>query len=200
MKSQEWDGEGLSTQHQLAIIRKVNEDMSPYTLKEWSGDPDDITGGGACLFSGDVEALFPSLDQEVCAQAARRTVARSWDRIRGVNIQHALIGLASANTQAIRTDMRELEILHIMPVRKFSRGTRPGEFTEELTRMAEVRKQSEVRDLEEAWTLPNNSKWRLPHSSHTRDQERKIIQVYIAHLTRTVISCHMYKVVGEVRL
>ena len=84
------------------MIRKADEDMSPYTLKEWSGDPDDI------------EALFPSLDQEVCAQVAGRTVARSWDRIRGVNIQHTLIGLASANTQAIRTDMRELEILHLM--------------------------------------------------------------------------------------
>ena len=45
--------------------------------REWSGEQDDITGGGANLFSRDVEALFPSLDQEVCAQAKRKTVARS---------------------------------------------------------------------------------------------------------------------------
>ena len=61
LKSQEWDGESLSTQHQIALLRNTNMDMAPYTRKEWSGDPLDITPGGACIFSGDVEALFPSL-------------------------------------------------------------------------------------------------------------------------------------------
>ena len=59
------------------MIRKVNKEMLPYMRREWSGEQDDITGGGANLFSRDVEALFPSLDQEVCAQAKRKTVARS---------------------------------------------------------------------------------------------------------------------------
>ena len=57
------------------MIRKVNEEMAPKIRREWSREPEDITGGGASLFISDVEALFPSLKQEICAQAAGRTVA-----------------------------------------------------------------------------------------------------------------------------
>ena len=69
-KSNEWDGESLSTQHQIAMLRQLNQNMAPYNRREWQGDPTDVTGGGDCIFSGNVEALFPSLDKEVCAQVA----------------------------------------------------------------------------------------------------------------------------------
>ena len=73
------------------------------------------------------EALYPSLDKEICARAAGRTVARCWKNIKGVNIQHALIGLASFNTNEIREHMKERCILNLMPERKYKRGVRPGE-------------------------------------------------------------------------
>ena len=150
-KSQEWDGESISTQHQLALLRETNENMAPYTRKEWSGDPLDIQAGGACLFSGDVVGLFPSLEVEVCAEAAGQTVARSYDQLQGVNLRHALVGLASANTPEINRDMARLDIHHLMPVRKYKKGTRPGEFTRELNQKAEPRRTSEVVDEGEAW-------------------------------------------------
>ena len=77
------------------MFREVNEDMPPYVRREWSGNEDDILSGGMSLFSGDVEALYPSLEKETCSKAAGRTVARNWKKIKGVNIGHALIGLAS---------------------------------------------------------------------------------------------------------
>ena len=67
IKSKDWDGECISTQHQLALIRILNEEMEPYVRREWSGDGDDILSGGACLFSGDVEALDPSLAEQLGA-------------------------------------------------------------------------------------------------------------------------------------
>ena len=91
MKSQEWDGECLSTQHQLALFRDVNEEMPPYVRREWSGNKDNILSGGTSLFSGDVEALYPSLEKETCSKAAGRTIARNWKKIKGVNIGNALI-------------------------------------------------------------------------------------------------------------
>ena len=42
IKSQDWDGECISTQHQLALIRKLNEEMEPYVRTDWSGGEDDI--------------------------------------------------------------------------------------------------------------------------------------------------------------
>ena len=200
LKSQEWDGECMSTQHQIALFRRTNEEMGPYTRREWSGRSDDILSGGTGLFSGDVEALYPSLEKETCARAAGRTVGRNWTKIKGVNLHHALIGLASFNTREIRKHMEESGILHLMPERRHSRGKRPGEFTDELTRLADNRKHSEVEDLGESWTLPTASKWRLKHEVFTLDQEKAIIEVYVAHVTRTIMSCHMYKIGGEVRL
>ena len=35
---------------------------------------------------------------------------------------------------------------------------------------------------------------------YSLEQEKKMIEVYIAHVTRTIMSCHMYKIGGEVRL
>ena len=57
-----------------------------------------MLSGGTGLFSGDVEALYPSLEKETCARAAGRTVARNWSKVKGANVCHALVGLASANT------------------------------------------------------------------------------------------------------
>ena len=200
MKSQEWDGECLSTQHQLALFREVNEGMAPYVRKEWSGQEEDVVSGGAGLFSGDVEALYPSLEKETCARAAGRTVARNWGKVKGVNICHALVGLASANTKEIKDHMKERGITNVMPVRKSSKGKRPGEFTEELTKLAECRKAGEVQDLGESWTLPTASKWRLIQDTYTREQEEAIIEVYVAHVAKTIMSCHMYNIGGVVKL
>ena len=77
-------------------------------------------------------------------------LARNWNKGRGVDIHHALIGLASFNTVEIREHMKEAGIINLMPVRKHRKGRRPGEFTEELTRIAECRGSSEVEDLGEA--------------------------------------------------
>ena len=75
---------------------------------------------------------------------------QNWKKVRCVNIHHALIGLASFNTVEIREHMKEAGIINLMPVRKHRKGRRPGEFTEELTRIAECRGSSEVEDLGEA--------------------------------------------------
>ena len=152
------------------------------------------------MFSGDVEALYPSLDKETCSWAAGRTVARNWNRIKGANLDHDLIGLASANTVEIREHMKEKGISSLMPARKFSKGKRPGEFTEELTQMADCRKATNVEDLGESWTIPTASKWKLRQDSYTNEQEKAIMEVYIAHVARTVMSCHMYKIGGKVKL
>ena len=111
-----------------------------------------------------------------------------------------MIGLASANTTEIKEHMREKGIINLMPIRKFSRGKRPGEFTDELTRMAECRRAGNVDDLGESWTLPTASKWRLTQDTYTTEQEEAIIEVYVAHVARTVMSCHMYKIGGKVKL
>ena len=140
------------------------------------------------------------MDKEICARAAGRTVARCWNRIKGVSIQHALIGLASFNTKEIREHMRERGILNLMPARKHKKGVRPGEFTEELSKMAESRSSAGVDDLGESRTLPMASKWRLKQEIYSTEQEKVIGEVYIAHVTRTVMSCHMYKIGGDVRL
>ena len=75
---------------------------------------------------------------EVCATAAGELVSERWSRIRGVNIDHALVGLAAANTVEIKKDMKRLRILNLMPVRRYERGTSPKEFTSELGKMAEA--------------------------------------------------------------
>ena len=54
--------------------------------------------------------------------------------------------------------------------------------------------------LGESWTLPSASKWRLIQEQYTKEQEEVIAEVYVAHLARTVRSCHMYKIGGKVKL
>ena len=76
--------------------------------------------------------------------------------------------LASSNNKAIREDMKRLEILHLKTPKRYTIGKRPREFTQELTKMAETRKPGEVADMEESWSLPNNSKWKLPSSLNSR--------------------------------
>ena len=82
----------------------------------------------------------------------------------------------------------------------YTKGKRPGEFTEELIKIAECRRAGEVEDLGESWTLPTASKWRLIQDTYTSKQEEAIIEVYVAHVARTVMSCHMYKIGGKVKL
>ena len=57
-----------------------------------------------------------------------------------------------------------------------------------------------MEDLGESWTLPSASKWRLIQDIYTMEQEMAIAEVYIAHVARTVMSCHMYKIGGTVKL
>ena len=55
-------------------------------------------------------------------------------------------------------------------------------------------------DHEESWTLPSTSKLKLRQDKYSLNQEKKIMDVYVTHVTRTIMSCHMYNIGGEVRL
>ena len=72
-----------------------------------------------------------------------------------------------------------------------------GEFTKELTKNAGRRGHSEVEYL---WTLPTASKWKLRQDSYSMEQEMAIVEVYVAYVTRTIMSCQKYKIGGEFRL
>ena len=146
IKSEAWDGECLSTQHQLALLRQANSNLQLYRKNEWSGEQYDILEGGVCLFSGDVEGLFPSLDKEECSIAAGETVARCFNKLVGVNVNHALASLAAANTEEIKKDCIREGIK--LPARKHRRGVHPGEFTGELSQMAAGNKPETVIDEE----------------------------------------------------
>ena len=60
-------------------------------------------------------------------------------KVRGANVHHALIGLASLNTVEIREHMNEAGKMNLMPVRKHRKGRRLEDFTEELTKIAGCR-------------------------------------------------------------
>ena len=66
--------------------------------------------------------------------------------------------------------------------------------------MADCRKAGNVDDLCESWTLPTASKWRLTQDNYSTKQEEAIIEVYITHVARTIMSYHMYKIGDKVRL
>ena len=66
--------------------------------------------------------------------------------------------------------------------------------------MADCRKASNIEDLGESWTIPTASKWRLSQDTYSTKQEQALMEVYIAHVARTVMSCHMYKIGDKVKL
>ena len=69
---------------------------------------------------------------------------KTWERIHAPSTtdDEKRINMTSQN----RKDMKDLGILHLMPVRRFQKGTRPQEFTKELGLMAKPNSTGNVVD------------------------------------------------------
>ena len=109
--------EDNSTEQVLAQLQEAEE-----TIRE-HGHDDTVVG------SLDVQALYPSLDQEQAAEAVSRFVLRSKTKITGVNWRLSQVFLASNLTPG---EIKQEGLTGLLPDRRKRKGNRPGGTTSEL--------------------------------------------------------------------
>ena len=143
---------------------------------------------GTMVGSLDVAALYPSLDQEGCAETVARFVRSSKVSLNGIDWRAAQVYLSSSLTE---NQVKEEALVGLVPRRLKTRGNRPGKTTTELSRK---RKDPTTTGPE----VIEPTKWAATDpSTLTETEKRLIISVVMKVAVRTVFAHHMYQFAGD---
>ena len=136
-----------------------------------------VPGVRITVASEDAEALYPSLDIEQSARICAERVSRSEVDFMGIDYDWAVKYIAMNLT---KDEAALSRIGHLLPVRKYKRGARPG-----IVSMEEEEK---------------GSKWILRQRQLTEMEKRQILAEVIYHGVKTVFKNHVYQFEGQIRI
>ena len=166
--------EDISTEDMLAVV----ED---YNLKVLAGHWQDLNPEDLILLGADVVALFPSLDTSEVAKEVMQEILESDLKIQEVEWKD-LARYIAMNMDG--SEVKNLRLDRLIPVRKYSRGPRPGITSKEA-------KAKDTDDEESKWEFP------YPDAEPVDWEVTKLVAYAIQIAVEVVFNNYLYSFAGH---